>query len=183
MFLPGESQGWGSLLGCHLWGHTELDTTEATSSSSSSGSNGKESACNAGDLGSIGSGSGRSPGEGNGNPLQYSCLENHWGQRKLAIYSPRGHKELGLTEHPTLSLSAGTGSCPENQPRTKKPKNVRIVVVLVFFFSAYGRTFSFFSFFLSFQTFPHPLLVILFLHSNQRKFYLAQCNTFMWLKK
>ena len=35
----------------------------------------KESACNAGDLGSI-PGSGRSPGEGNGNPLQYSCLEN-----------------------------------------------------------------------------------------------------------
>ena len=38
-------------------------------------SDGKVSACNAGDLGSI-SGSGRSPGEGNGNPLQYSCLEN-----------------------------------------------------------------------------------------------------------
>ena len=36
---------------------------------------GKESACNAGDLGLI-PGSGRSPGEGNGNPLQYSCLEN-----------------------------------------------------------------------------------------------------------
>ena len=36
---------------------------------------GKESAYNAGDLGSI-PGSGRSPGEGNGNPLQYSCLEN-----------------------------------------------------------------------------------------------------------
>ena len=36
---------------------------------------GKESACNAGDLGSI-TGSGRSPGEGNGDPLQYSCLEN-----------------------------------------------------------------------------------------------------------
>ena len=35
----------------------------------------KASACNAGDLGSI-PGSGRSPGEGNGNPLQYSCLEN-----------------------------------------------------------------------------------------------------------
>ena len=30
VFLPGESQGWGSLVGCHLWGHTELDTTEAT---------------------------------------------------------------------------------------------------------------------------------------------------------
>ena len=36
---------------------------------------GKESACNVGDLGSL-PGSGRSPGEGNGNPLQYSCLEN-----------------------------------------------------------------------------------------------------------
>ena len=36
---------------------------------------GKESACNAGDLGSI-PGSGRSPGEGNANPLQDSCLEN-----------------------------------------------------------------------------------------------------------
>ena len=35
----------------------------------------KASACNAGDLGSI-PGLGRSPGEGNGNPLQYSCLEN-----------------------------------------------------------------------------------------------------------
>ena len=35
---------------------------------------GKESACDAGDLGSI-PGSGRSPGEGNVNPLQYSCLE------------------------------------------------------------------------------------------------------------
>ena len=42
--------------------------------------NGKESACNAGDLGSI-SGSGRSPGEGNGYPLQYSCLENPMGRR------------------------------------------------------------------------------------------------------
>ena len=39
------------------------------------GSDGKESACNAGDLGSI-SGPGRSPGEGNGYPLWYSCLEN-----------------------------------------------------------------------------------------------------------
>ena len=40
-----------------------------------SSSGGKESACNAGDLGLIPE-SGRSPGEGNGNPLQYSCLEN-----------------------------------------------------------------------------------------------------------
>ena len=36
VFLPGESQGRGSLVGCHLWGRTELDTTEGLSSSSSS---------------------------------------------------------------------------------------------------------------------------------------------------
>ena len=30
VFLPGESQGRGSLVGCHLWGHTESDTTEVT---------------------------------------------------------------------------------------------------------------------------------------------------------
>ena len=41
----------------------------------SGGLDGKVSAYNAGDLGSI-PGSGSSPGEGNGNPLQYSCLEN-----------------------------------------------------------------------------------------------------------
>ena len=40
-----------------------------------SGSDGKESACKAGDLGSS-PGLGKSPGEGNGNPFQYSCLED-----------------------------------------------------------------------------------------------------------
>ena len=44
------------------------------------GSDVKESVCNAGDLGSI-PGLGRSPGEGNGNPLQYSCLENSMDRR------------------------------------------------------------------------------------------------------
>ena len=51
------------------------------------GSEGKESACNVGDPASI-PGSGRSPDEGNGNPLQYSCLENPQEQRSLAGYSP-----------------------------------------------------------------------------------------------
>ena len=53
------------------------------------GSDGKESACNAGDLGLI-PGSERSPGEGNGNPLQYSCLENSMDKRRLVGYSPWG---------------------------------------------------------------------------------------------
>ena len=30
VFLPGETQGWGSLVGCCLWGHTESDITEVT---------------------------------------------------------------------------------------------------------------------------------------------------------
>ena len=43
---------------------------------------GKESDCSSGDLGSIPE-SGRSPGEGNGNPLQYSCLENPMDREEL----------------------------------------------------------------------------------------------------
>ena len=41
---------------------------------------------------------GRSPGEGNGNSLQYSCLENPMEQRSLVGYSPWGHKESDVTE-------------------------------------------------------------------------------------
>ena len=62
-----------------------------------SGSGSKESACNAGDLGSN-PGLGRSPGRGNDNPLQYSCLEDLHGQRSLVGYSPGGHKELDTAE-------------------------------------------------------------------------------------
>ena len=50
--MPGESQGWRSLVGCSPWGHEELDMTERLHFSLS---------CT---------------GEGNGNPLQCSCLEN-----------------------------------------------------------------------------------------------------------
>ena len=59
---------------------------------------GKESACNAGDLGSI-PGLGRFHGEGHGNLLQYSCLENSHGQRSLAGYRPWGYKESNKTEY------------------------------------------------------------------------------------
>ena len=54
------------------------------------GSDGKESACSVGDLGSIPGLERFPPGEGNGYPLQYSCLENSHGQRNLAGYSPWG---------------------------------------------------------------------------------------------
>ena len=59
------------------------------------GSDSKASACNAGDLGSI-LGLGRSPGEGNGNPLQYSCMENP--MDRGTCYSSWGCKELDATE-------------------------------------------------------------------------------------
>ena len=59
-------------------------------------SDGKESACNVGDPGSIPE-LGRSPGEGNGNPLQYSCLENTMdgGARQATVH---GVAELDTTE-------------------------------------------------------------------------------------
>ena len=68
---------------------------------------GKESACNAGDLGST-SGSGRSPGGGNGNPLQHSCLENPMdrGAWRAAVHGVArvGNKSC-KTEQLTLPLS------------------------------------------------------------------------------
>ena len=68
------------------------------------GSDGRESACSAGDLGSI-PGSGRSLGEGNGYPLQYSCLENSmdrgaWWVTKVHVVA----KALDTTDQLTLSL-------------------------------------------------------------------------------
>ena len=85
------------------WGCTELDTTEATAQHSTAHPyrngkfgckhvcglavpwlfSGKESACSTGDAGALGSvlGLGRHPGGGHGNPLQYSCLENHMDRR------------------------------------------------------------------------------------------------------
>ena len=59
-----ENLWYPTWLATHYWNCRHLDWSEV-----------KASACNAGDLGLI-PGLGRSPGEGNGNPLQYSCLEN-----------------------------------------------------------------------------------------------------------
>ena len=69
------------------------------------GTRGEESSCNAGDVGSI-PGSGRCPGRGHGNPLQYSCLENPWA-RSLVGYIPWGCKESDTTK---VTSHAGTHS-------------------------------------------------------------------------
>ena len=84
VFLPGKSHGWRSLVGYSPWGHKESDTTEQLHFTSQGkrgfpgGSVVKNPPVNAGDARILGSvpGLGRSPGEGHGNPLQYSCLEN-----------------------------------------------------------------------------------------------------------
>ena len=60
-------------------------------------SDGKESVCNAGDLGLI-LGSGRSPGEGNGNPLQYSCMENSMDKAWRATVHGFAKSHIGLND-------------------------------------------------------------------------------------
>ena len=60
------------------------------------GSDGEESSCNAEDAGSV-PGSGRSPGEGNSNPLQYSCLENSLDRGAWWATVHKVKKESGTT--------------------------------------------------------------------------------------
>ena len=80
-----------------------LITERPEQSSSSPEKAQKASSCSARDLGSI-PGLGRSPGEGHGNPLQYSCLENSMDEGGWwALYSPWGHKELDTTDERLVS--------------------------------------------------------------------------------
>ena len=69
------------------------------------GSDGKEIVCNVGGLGSI-PGSGRSPGEGTADPLQYSCLENPMDRGAWGGYSLWGCKESDIAEWLTLTYFA-----------------------------------------------------------------------------
>ena len=68
------------------------------------GSVSKESTCNAGDAGLIPC-VGKIPGRGNGNPLQYSCLENLVDKGAWWAVVHGGHKELGMTEELNTSHS------------------------------------------------------------------------------
>ena len=60
----------------------------------------KKLSASAGDIGDSGliPGSGRSPGRGHGNPLEYSCLENPLDRGALVGCSPKGHKQSHMTE-------------------------------------------------------------------------------------
>ena len=70
------------------------------------GSDGKASACNAGNLGSIPR-LGRCPGEGHGNLLKYSCLENSMDRGAWEGYSPWGRKESDMIERLTHWVTGG----------------------------------------------------------------------------
>ena len=95
VFLPGESHGQRSLVG-YSPGRRKWQSTPVFWGFPG-GSLGTESACNAGDPGSV-PGLGRSPVEGHGDPLQYSCLENPTDRGAWRGYSPRGRKESDPTE-------------------------------------------------------------------------------------
>ena len=100
---PRDGGAWWAAIYGVAQSRTRLKRLSSSSSSSSSskdvtgdfpgGAVVKNLPTNARDTRDVGSipGSGRSPGEGNGNPLQYSCLGKSHGQRSLAGYSPWGH--------------------------------------------------------------------------------------------
>ena len=94
---PGELQFVGSQTVRHNW----------VTKHSTGGSLGKNLPGNAGDVGDSGSipGSGTSSQEGNGNPLQYSSLENQGPE--LASYTPWSHKKSDTTEHTHTHLTLG----------------------------------------------------------------------------
>ena len=85
--------------------HTEFLMRPSTPWGFPHSSVGKESACSAGDPGSI-PGSGRSTGEGNGKPLQYSCLENPTdrGAWRATVYGVSGVGHNLATKPPTTTL-------------------------------------------------------------------------------
>ena len=135
-YLDGEEQG--SMVGCSPWGRKEPDRTEWLNNNPRekgrgfhNGSTSEESACNPADKGDAGSipGLGRSPGGGNGSPLEYSCLGNPMTEE------PRGPQSIGLqrvwndwatehTEHSGKSkpCSASAGGWTITDKSCRKPQ-------------------------------------------------------------
>ena len=95
VLLPGKSQGWGSLVGCSPWGRWESDTTERLHFQFS--------------LSCV--------GEGNGNPLQCSCLENPRGGGAwwAAVYGVEQHRTWlkWLSSSSSRTISHQTPLSPE----------------------------------------------------------------------
>ena len=84
-------------------------------------SNGKESACHVGDLHSI-PGLGRSPGEGNGNPLQYSCLENSVDREAWWLQSMGSQSRTRLSNsHTHIHTHTHTHTHTKAKPKLRHP--------------------------------------------------------------
>ena len=105
VFLPGESQGHGSLVGCRLWGRTESDTTEATQQQQHKnftrgfpgGSDGKSVCLQCGRSG-FDSWVGKIPWRRKWQSTPALSPGKSHGRRSLIGYSPWGRKELDMTE-------------------------------------------------------------------------------------
>ena len=92
------------------------------------GSNSKETACNAGDPGSI-PGSGRSLGEGNGSPLQYSCMENSMDRGAWQAIVQWGCKEPDMTEQLSLTQTyLVQQNVKNNQDNFEENKSTQLVL-------------------------------------------------------
>ena len=100
VLLLGKSRGWRSVVGYSPWGHKELDTTEQLHFHFHRASQvvlvEKNLPSNAGDVIDAGliAESGRCPGEGNGNLLQYSCLGNTMDRGAWSMGSQKSHTQL-----------------------------------------------------------------------------------------
>ena len=88
-------------------------------------SRGQESTCSVGDRASIPE-SGRSPGEGNGNALQYSCLENSMDRGAWWVAVNRGCKKSDMTERLSLSLSLSHTIFKADAEKTLLPLKVKV---------------------------------------------------------
>ena len=103
VFLPGESQGRRSLVGFRLWGHTESDTTEATQQQQQQWVSlvaqmvKNLPVMQETQVPSLGLGN--CLGEGNGNPFQYSCLENPWTEQPGRLQSRGAKTQTRLSTH------------------------------------------------------------------------------------
>ena len=111
VLLPGKSHGWRSLEGCSPWGRWGSDTTEQLAFHFS--------------LSCI--------GEGNGNPLQCSCLENPrdggaWWAAVYGVAKSRTRlKWLSSSSNTTACMSTTKGACGSQTPR-ESPSNCFLVV-------------------------------------------------------
>ena len=119
VFLSGESQGQGSLVGCRLWGRAKSDTTEWVHFHFS--------------LSCI--------GEGNGNPLQCSCLENPrdggawWAAVYVVAQSRTRLKRLNSSNSSSIELTSFSHSCFKNQYLIYFNESLNLLQLILIYFS------------------------------------------------